>query len=203
MVRLTLMPPRRRSLLMAMWFQLAWVIAAAIILASGGAVNLGLLAILIPLLWVPTALEQLTGTVLPDALHIHFHAFITASSVMGSTFGVYAIVPHWDTIVHIDSGILLAWLGLFVIQRAEHEVKATLPGWFVVSAALATPLAFAALWEVSEWLSDTFIGTTTQANLEDSIIDMLAALIGAFIAIAFAKWFSAPKSLIPRAWLKK
>ena len=187
----------KHSLKVALPFQISWVVAAVIILLAGGSVNLMLLVFLIPLLWVPAALELIAGGKMPDALQIHFHAFITASSVMGSTFGVYDVIPHWDTLVHIDSGILLAWLGMFVVRRAEEEVKVRLPLWFAVTAPLATPLAFAALWEVCEFLSDTFMNTTTQFGLEDSIIDMAAAVVGALIAVVAARWWAWPKSVLP------
>ena len=52
-------------------------------------------------------------------------------------------------------------------------------------------MAFAAAWEIYEFASDTFLHTTMQAGgLEDTIVDMLAALIGATIAvIGSSVWF--------------
>lgn len=186
------------SLKVALGFQLVWVLAAVIAALGGVFVNIGLILFLIPLLWVPAALELMTKSKLPLVLHLNYHLFITLSSVAGSAFGVYAVVPHWDTFVHVYSGTLLAWLGFFAVKVAGEQAKARIRGWFAVSVALATPLAFAALWEISEYLSDTYLGTTTQANLEDSIIDMFAALIGAVIAAILAVWLTWPKSVLPR-----
>lgn len=204
MIKTTLPKPQpRHSLALALPFQLGWAVAAIIYILAGNTMNVGFLVLLMTVLWVPTAVELVTRTKLPTALHIHYHAFITASSVMGSTFGFYALVPNWDTWVHIDSGVLLAWLGLFAIRQAEDQVGVRLPGWLSVAMCYASPLAFAALWEISEFLSDRYLHTTTQAGLEDTIVDMIAAFVGATIAIAIVSLAVSPKSVLAKALRKQ
>lgn len=190
--------PLKQSLAVALIFQLSWAVAALLALWAGAPVNVGLLVALMFMPWVPAAVELVTRTPLPLALQVHYHVFITLSSVAGSTFGFYALVPHWDTIAHVVSGTLLVWLGLYAVQRVELQIKKRLPRWFTIAVALATPLAFAALWEVAEFLSDTFLGTSTQADLEDSVIDMIAAVIGAVVGTLLALWLKRPKSVMPR-----
>lgn len=189
----------KHSLFLALIFQISWVIAVLISAMMGKNSNVGLLLLLMVVLWIPAVILLLTRTRLPDALQIHFYVFITLSSVMGSLFGLYALIPHWDTYVHIDSGVLLAWLGLFAVRHASESSKASIPRWFTLSVAVATSLAFGALWEISEFLSDTYLHTTTQANLEDSIVDMGAALIGAVIAVLIVIFWAVPKSVLPHS----
>lgn len=191
-------PQLKQSLGLAFIFQIGWIAAAGIILLLGGSVNIVLLALLLFLPWIPVVLELLTKTKLPMALQAHFHIFITLSSVAGSTFGMYALVPHWDTFVHIDSAILLAWLGLFAVRQVREDVKAPIPRWFVGWVAFLTPMAFAALWEIAEYTSDGLLNTTTQHGLEDTAVDMLAALVGAILTTAIALWWKVPKSVMPR-----
>ncbi len=200
MVRTSTLPRLKHSLKLALIFQVAWIVAAIVALAMGLPVKVGLLAGLLFMPFIPAAFEFITRIKLPDALQLHYHAFITASSVAGSAFGVYALVGHWDTLVHIDSGVLLAWLGFFAVRRAQEQgMKGIIPRWFTLSVAIAVSLAFAALWEISEFLSDTFLGSSTQANLEDSIVDMAAGAIGALIAVAIAVWLRWPKSVLPKS----
>lgn len=185
------------SLRIAQYFQIAWILAAVIVIWLGGSVALSLLLLLLFTAWVPFVVEVVTRTKLPLALHLHYFVFMSAAPVAGSAFGVYGALLDWDTIVHVDSGILLAWLGLFAVVLVEKKAKIRIPRWFALSAALLVPLAFAALWEISEFLSDRIIGTVSQPNLEDTIIDMIAALVGALIGVAMvviAKW---PRSITP------
>lgn len=189
----------KRSLKLALYFQASWIIAALIVLIAGGTPGIGLIIAMMFILWVPAIFQLVTGITLPTAIHVHFHAFITASSIAGSAFGFYALIPHWDSIVHVDSGILLAWFGFFLVRSAEDAVHRTFPLWFSISVGFATPMAFAALWEISEFISDRFLGTTTQADLEDTIVDMAVAVIGAVVAILLALWLTRPKSVLPRS----
>ena len=189
----------RRSLELALIFQIGWVVASGVLIFIGVPINVNLLIILVPVLWVPAILEQIIKRPLPIALHIHYHIFITASSVGGSLWGLYALIPHWDSIVHVDSGVLIAWFGFFIVREAEAQVKRAFPKWFAISTALAMPMAFAAMWEVSEFLSDTFLHTTTQAGLEDTIVDMGVAFLGALIALALAVWWRIPKTVMPKS----
>lgn len=186
----------KRSLLWALAFQASWVIAALITMADGGSVKFGLLLGLIPLLWVPAILQVWTHTKLPISIHIYFYILITISSVLGSSFAWYTYIPHWDSLTHAYSGVFLALLSMYTIKYLEEELSVHIPRWFVVAAALATPLAFAALWEIGEFTSDFFIHTATQAGLPDTITDMLSAGVGGFLATLVAVGFRAPKSLL-------
>lgn len=181
----------RRSLLITLLFQVAWVVMGFLCIAAGVDVHWGLLVGNLLTLWVPTLFILLTRLSLSTGFQIGFGIFITASSLVGSALGVYGTIPNWDTVVHVYSGVLLAWFGFILTNKAEASVKKPFPIWFKYSVAFMTPLAFAALWEIYEYMSDTFLGTTMQAGgLTDTIIDMAAALVGAILAlIVAALWF--------------
>lgn len=195
----SLKPQLIRSLAWAFLFQLAWFGAALILMSLGAPIRLWLVIILMPLLWVPVAVEAISRTEVPIALQIQYYLFVTASSVAGSAFTVYGIIPHWDSVVHGFSGVLLAWLGMFTVQRIETQFDVRIPRWFVVAAALVTPMAFAAVWEIGEFSSDFFFHTTTQAGLTDTITDMASAGVGAVITVVVAVWFGWPRVFMTRA----
>ena len=196
MTKSFLKPYVKRSLKVALIFQIGWLIAAGIGVLAHSSVHVPLVILMMVVLWVPAVLELITHTELPTILKVHFSIFLTAASVAGSAFGVYALIPHWDSVVHAYSGVFLAWFGLFLVQRVQG--KQHIPRWFTIFIAFATPLAFAAVWEICEFMSDTFLHTTTQAGLQDTILDMLSAGVGALIAVLLIVWLKTPKSVLPR-----
>jgi len=183
--------PLRRSLIIALLFQIAWVLTGIIFSLSGAYVSWILLIANMLTLWAPALFILITKSNLSDGFQIGFGIFITASSLIGSALGGYGFIPNWDTIVHIYSGTLLAWFGFVIAGMAEKSIKKSLPLWFKNVVAFMTPLAFAAAWEIYEFMSDVFLGTTMQAGgLQDTIVDMVAALLGASVAlIASTLWF--------------
>lgn len=189
----------RTSLLLALPFQFIWLIAALLVFLADGTIKFWLIVALIPVLWAPTLLELATKTKIPTIIPLHFYIFVSASAIAGTGFGLYGLVPEWDTIVHFYSGVIFVWLGLFIAQAAERKIKHKLPRWFAVIVALAISLAIAAVWEVYEFACDTFFGTTMQAGgLQDTIIDTLAAGVGSVVAVLVAVWARAPKDVMPR-----
>jgi len=193
----------KKSLAFVLPYQIATVVIALIAQLAGTPVGVGLVLLIILILWAPALLERVIRTKLPGSLQINYFVFVIAASLGGSGLGFYAHIPNWDTIVHLYSGIFLTWLGLFAVQQAEIKSKGKLPMWFGVLAGLSISLAFAVAWEIGEFLSDLFLHTTTQAGLEDTIVDMAAAVVGATIALILASLVFLPKSVLPRAFVKK
>lgn len=188
------------ALVLALPFQLAWLLAALLVFLADGTIKFSLIAALIPVLWAPTLLELVTKTKIPTIIQLHFHIFVSASAVAGTGFGLYGLVPEWDTIVHFYSGVIFIWLGLFTAKAVERKTKHMLPRWFAVIVALAISLSIAAIWEVYEFACDTFFGTTMQAGgLEDTMVDTLAAGVGSAVALLIAMWTKAPKDVVPRS----
>lgn len=88
------------------------------------------------------------------------------------------------------SGAVTAWFGFFLVRAAERQSKNQFPKWFAIAAAFAVAMATASLWEIYEYLSDVIIHTNMQiGGLEDTMIDMMSAAIGALIALAIAGLF--------------
>lgn len=188
------------ALVLALPFQLAWLLAALLVFLADGTIKFSLIAALIPVLWAPTLLELVTKTKIPTIIQLHFHIFVSASAVAGTGFGLYGLVPEWDTIVHFYSGVIFIWLGLFTAKAVERKTKHMLPRWFAVIVALAISLSIAAIWEVYEFACDTFFGTTMQAGgLEDTMVDTLAAGAGSAVALLIAMWTKAPKDVVSRS----
>ncbi len=174
----------RRTLGIAASFQVAWLITGLIFTLAGVQVGWGLLIANIFTLWIPLLFTFVTRIELPYRFQISLAIFLTASSLVGSALGGYRFIPLWDTIVHLYSGMVLAWFGFILADDVEGIIKKPLPLWFRNLVAIMVPLAFGTLWEIYEFVSDNTIGTNMQVGgLEDTIVDMSAAVVGAILAI--------------------
>lgn len=190
----------KHTLVLASYFQLGWLLVALIVALTGQYVSGWWLALILPAFWIPVVLEAATGVNFPSTLQVHFYLFVSAAAVLGDVFGFYDLVLRWDTFAHLDSGVVLAWLGLFMVRTVEHLRAVRLPRWVAIVVAVMVPMAFAAMWEIVEFTSDNLAHTTAQNGLVDTMIDMIAAAVGAAITIIFVRYMT-PKNVRPKAFI--
>jgi hypothetical protein len=191
----------RRSALLALPFQVTSV-ALAIALSFfefDFAIEVWLAVILVAVYWVPLFTELAFRTTLPWPLQLSYLGFIAVGPYAGSALHVYWTLWWWDIFVHFWSGIMLAWLGMLFVRRAEEQIGADLPRWLSLTVVLMTPMAFGAAWEICEFASDFFIGSQTQHGLDDSMSDLLAGTVGGLVAILIVVFTHRPRSLEPHS----
>lgn len=199
-----MLPPAvRRSLLLALPFQLGTLALAISLAAFGLPAQVLLTALLALSMWAPAAAELVFRTTLPGTLQLHYLLFITLGPFAGSALNVYAAIADWDTIIHFDSGVMLAWLGMLWVRRIEERLSVVLPAWFSLAVILLTAMAFAAAWEICEFASDQLIGTVSQSGLEDTMADIMAGTMGGLFAIALLLIFGRPRTLAPASLLRR
>ena len=134
----------RRALAIALVFQVAWLVTGLIFMLVDAPVLWVLLIANLFTLWVPALFILVTRSSLPESFQIGFAVFITSSSLLGSSLDVYGAFLSWDTIVHVYSGVLLAWFGFILVGKVRVPKGVSLPLWFKNTVAFMTPLAFAA-----------------------------------------------------------
>ncbi|MHA7984707.1 hypothetical protein ACX9R5_02770 [Rathayibacter sp. CAU 1779] len=191
----------RASALLALPFQLGFIVLAVAFSLFGLSTNMIVAVLMVPALWVPAIAQLVFRTVLPRALQLHFLIFLTGGPFAGSALGVYGYIPHWDKVVHLDSGIMLAWVGWVAVRRVEEHTGIALPRWFSLTIGILTPMAFAAAWEICEFTSDHLIGTHAQNGNTDTMGDIIAATIGAFLTLGLTLLWKRPRSVLPLALL--
>lgn len=137
--------------------------------------------------YVPELLKRVTGVVLPDAWRFVGVLFIFASQWLGTYLRAYDVLPWWDVMLHGFSGILIGLMGLiFVVLFDREQVliqhqKYGLISFIVFLAASAS----ASLWEMFEFIGDTFLGTNAQlGSLIDTMEDIsICVIIGLVFSI--------------------
>lgn len=131
-------------------------------------------------------LHQKNSSLLTNNLYLITNLFIFFSTLLGSVFGFYSI-NHFDDFLHIWSGFISCSIAYSIIVNFKvldfsnkHHILLLCIFVFMFNMGIAS------LWEIMEFLLDTFLGTHTQAGgLEDTVIDMIDAFIGGIIMTAY------------------
>ncbi len=103
--------------------------------------------------------------------------------ILITSINIYAIWPDFDIPMHFLGGLVMGITGLRLLRLAEKEK------WMQINKKIVSLLmvvCFVALivilWECAEWLSDHYLGSFMQGGLDDTMLDMVLGLCGAFVA---------------------
>ena len=123
---------------------------------------------------------------LDNSIYINLVIFIMVSSLLGSCFKFYSI-NNYDDFLHLYSGILSCNVAYLIIRYFNNEENIKMVNKvFVMIFLFMFTMGVASLWEIMEFSLDNILGTHTQiGGLEDTMIDMVDALIGAIISIPY------------------
>lgn len=123
---------------------------------------------------------------LDNSIYINLVIFIMVSSLLGSCFKFYSI-NHYDDFLHLYSGVLSCNIAYLIIRYFNNEENIKMVNKvFVIIFLFMFTMGVASLWEIMEFSLDNILGTHTQiGGLEDTMIDMVDALIGAIISIPY------------------
>ena len=138
---------------------------------------------------------------LPPSFQISILVFVFLANFLGDFFGFYYLFPWWDKALHTLSGIILGLIGFLLVymmnQSPDNEVQ--LSPKFVALFTLTFALASGVIWEITEFLIDTYLGTNMQRwegmpgfpllgfpeqgnGLLDTMNDLVVDLIGGTVA---------------------
>lgn len=145
---------------------------------------------------VPRVLECKWKLTLSDVVILLYYAFLFCSIYLGEVRCFYYYVPHWDTVLHCVSGLMLGALAFVVVDALNEDknISIKLSPLFVALFAFCFSLAGGAIWEIYEFTLDSVMGLnmqkhTTEAGvglpgtvaladtMKDIIVDALSALV--------------------------
>lgn len=142
----------------------------------------------------PIVLRRQYGLALPPEINflIVLALFL---HVGGGALGLYRI-QGWDYITHFLSSGVIAILGFMaVVILDQYSTSIEMNRWMVGFFVVVFAIAMGALWEMGEYICDFIFGTSEQAGLDDSMVDLmidsLAGLIVGIIGAIYLKF--APK----------
>ena len=96
-----------------------------------------------------------------------------------------AIIDIYNKFTHFFSAVVIAFLSLlilFILHEFEGDMvnntRKVLFDIIIITVALGV------LWELMEWSTDYFFGWTSQVNLDDTMLDLLADTLGGLFMAA-------------------
>jgi uncharacterized membrane protein YjdF len=128
--------------------------------------------------------------------------------IMGDGLNFYGRFTWWDSVLHLFSGCILAFVGLWIISIMFENSNQVVLGnkTFLAFYVLLFGLSCGAVWEVCEYAYDAFCGTNTQQfmatttasitsaddiplcgheALRDTMSDMILNLLGSLLVSVF------------------
>ena len=148
--------------------------------------ELGIVVFCIVSTFILGIINKKINKLLDNSIYINLVIFIMVSSLLGSCFKFYSI-NHYDDFLHLYSGILSCNIAYLIIRYFNNEENIKMVNKiFVIIFLFMFTMGVASIWEIMEFSLDNILGTHTQiGGLNDTIIDMIEALIGSIISIPY------------------
>jgi hypothetical protein len=110
-----------------------------------------------------------------------------AHMILWHGVGAYEAFPPLDTPMHLLGGLAIAFFLWTAYSIGARSGALGRPNSTAIAAlTLTSTAASTVLWEFAEYLSDRYLGTTTQKGLEDTLLDMLLGLVGGAVFVGAA-----------------
>lgn len=113
----------------------------------------------------------------PLGIYLSANLF-TLSAAAGSILKLYDRFPGYDRVVHFISGLLLGYIGVYLINRIFARLHTeSIPVLVVLFAGM---FAFfgAGFWEIVEFLTDCVVHMDVQHGNTDTMGDIVAGYLG-------------------------
>lgn len=138
---------------------------------------------IIPVMLVPTILKRLFKIKITPTVEFVYLIFVFCAHFLGSIVNLYHYINNYDKIMHLISGAVSSFFGLFVLLKLnKHDKKSII---FNVLFIISFTLMIASLWEFFEYFNDNIFGKDAQnvltTGVNDTMDDMIAALIGSIL----------------------
>lgn len=143
-----------------------------------GAVGGALMLLVLGGCMVPRALGTTPGL---DALT----CTVLLVAAWAALLDFYVALPWLDLVVHALATGLVGVMAWHTLHQFDVLGAGAGPGAIQVAALISitsTGALLAVLWEIGEWIGHTFLDPAIQVGYDDTVTDLTAGLVGAFLA---------------------
>ena len=111
-------------------------------------------------------------------------AFSFCAIYLGNVWDLYRIIPIYDKLLHLLSGVIIAVIGFVLFLYLNNgNIKGDFNTYFAVIFSIIFSIAAAGLWEIWEFSTDMLFGFHSQNNsLIDTMMDIICGSIMGIIA---------------------
>ena len=111
-------------------------------------------------------------------------AFTFSAIYLGNVWDLYRIIPIYDKLLHLLSGVIIAIIGFVLFLYLNNgNIKWDFNTYFAVIFSIIFSIAAAGLWEIWEFSTDMLFGFHSQNNsLIDTMMDIICGSIMGIIA---------------------
>lgn len=147
-------------------------------------------------MFLPSIVQKKWDLTIPNYMYVLYFIFLYCAIYLGEVRNFYYAIPHWDTILHTFSGVMLGALGFTLVEilNSAEGVPINLSPFFVAFFAFCFALAAGAVWEIYEFTLDGLMDMNMQKYameggalligrdaLTDTMKDIIVDTLGAFI----------------------
>lgn len=112
------------------------------------------------------------------------YSFIFGAMYLGNVFDFYLIIPMYDKILHLLSGLILGMIGYILFVHVSNGVtEGSFKRYMPILFSIIFSIAGAAVWEIWEFSTDQLFGFASQNNsLHDTMWDIICGSLMGVIA---------------------
>lgn len=125
-------------------------------------------AAMLLILTAPIILRKRFLLNVPLVLTVAIAVFAFTAMVLGDGLNFYGRYPWWDSLLHLFSGGILSFVGLWVVHILLSDADKVVFSnkYFLALFLLMFSLSCGAMWEICEYTFDDLFGTNTQQFME-------------------------------------
>ncbi|MBP3576452.1 MAG: hypothetical protein J6J55_08155, partial [Paludibacteraceae bacterium] len=129
------------------------------------------------ILTIPVLLRKRFMIHIPLLITVVCALFGFVTMIMGDGLNFYGRFSWWDSVLHLFSGSVLAFVGLWIISiMFENSSQVVLRNkTFIAFYVLLFGLSCGAVWEVCEYAYDAIAGTNTQQFMATTTASIVSA----------------------------
>lgn len=158
------------GLIVSLLFALVTGILFAVLQNFYSGFRLLMLFVYVALVFVPYILK-LFKLSFPKYINILYWIFLAISTLLGTIYDMYDIIPYYDVVIHAISGVLLAGFAQYYIEKKEGNKDLKLFTKFLFMLGFAVIVGI--LWECWEFVSDGVFSLNSQRYANESGVDFV------------------------------
>ncbi|MFN3188416.1 MAG: hypothetical protein ACK42D_02640 [Candidatus Paceibacteria bacterium] len=133
--------------------------------------------------FIPNLLWKYYKIYTPFSLRVGIVFFMCFTLILGELADFYDMFWWWDLALHTVAGVGITLIGFISLLAIFRQSDLRAAPFFTAALAVSISLAAAVVWEIYEFLIDTFFptGSLMQPSNHDTMTDLIVATLGSLV----------------------